>query len=293
MKFISQQKLELDIPTTWLAKVEQVIGDFDLAELSAREFARLEKLSTAELDQILDKARKHIISENSSLWSELKDILSQQSNHKCWYCESLELRSDNPVDHFRPKNKVAEAKKHTGYWWLAFDWKNYRFSCTYCNSRRVFTDTDGGKQDHFPLFEPPKRAGLPGEESQEIVVLLDPCNCDDVRKITYNIEGSPIPVSSNSKSRDFERAQKSINLYHLDHSLTCRARKQIRIDIDFMVKEVNEFLKEGKTGKASNVKEKIINLIRTDSEKPFSTSARAYLRRHIGTRWVKELLENN
>lgn len=293
MKFISQQKLELNIPSTWLAKVEQVMGDFFLAEANAREFARLERLAVDELNQILDIARKDIISENASLWSELKDILSSQNNLKCWYCESLELRSDKPVDHFRPKNRVAEAGDHGGYWWLAFDWGNYRFSCIYCNSRRIFTDTNGGKQDHFPLFEPPVRAMLPGEESREVVVLLDPCNCNDVKKITYNIEGNPVPSSSDTKSRDFERAQRSIHLYHLDHTHTCRARKQIRIEVDFMVNEVNDYLVDGKDIKANNIKEKIINLIRSDSEKPFSTAARAFLRRHIGTNWVQEILEDN
>lgn len=293
MKFISQKKLELDIDAGWFAKVEQIMCDFELAEASALEFARLENISTAELDQILEEARKEIISNNSALWSELKDILSKQSNHKCWYCESLELRSDKSVDHFRPKNRVAEAKAHSGYWWLAFDWRNYRFSCTYCNSRRIFSDTNGGKHDHFPLFEPPYRALLPGQESHEIVVLLDPCNCNDVRKIAYTIEGTPVPASSNVESRDFERAQKSIHLYHLDHTHTCRARKQIRIDIDLLVKEVSEFLTDGNIGKADSKKEEIINLIRTDSEKPFSTSARAYLRRHIGTIWVQEILEDN
>lgn len=293
MKFISQQKLELDIPEDWLAKVEQVMAEFELAEVNVREYATLENLSSEELDKILDESRKYIISENSLLWSELKNILARQSNNKCWYCESLELRSDNPVDHFRPKSRIAESKDHTGYWWLAFDWKNYRFSCTYCNTRRVFPETKGGKQDHFPLFEPPKRAGFPGEEVREIAVLLDPCNCDDVRKITYNVEGKPISVTSDTESRDFKRTNQSISLYHLDHTATCRARKQLRIDIDMFVNQVNDFLECGKTSSANSIKEKIINIIRIDSEMPFTTAARAYLRRHIVFDWVKDILEDN
>lgn len=292
MKFISQQKLELDIPLDWLLEVEKVMDEFELSELMAREYATNENLSPEELEQLLEESRTYIILENSHLWSKLKNILSKQSNSKCWYCESLELRSDNSVDHFRPKNRIAESKGHTGYWWLAFDWKNYRFSCTYCNSRRVFLETQGGKQDHFPIFEPPMRAESPGEEVREIAVLLDPCNCDDIRKITYNVEGKPIAVISDTNSRDFKRASQSIALYHLDHTATCRARKQRRIDIDMFVSEVNDFLACGKVSSANRIKEKIINMIRSDSEMPFTTAARAYLRRHIALDWVKEILED-
>ena len=65
------------------------------------------------------------INKRSSLWTELKSALSELSNGKCWYCKSKEDRSDKSVDHFRPKNAVAENPAHEGYWWLAFQWQNY------------------------------------------------------------------------------------------------------------------------------------------------------------------------
>ena len=103
-------------------------------------------------DQLIAAAppeRKEIIKKNADVWREVKDALSALSHGKCWYCECKEIRSDNPVDHFRPKNRVADCDGHEGYWWLAFDWHNYRFSCTYCNSRRVGVIPSS---DHFPLL---------------------------------------------------------------------------------------------------------------------------------------------
>ena len=64
---------------------------------------------------------------HASVWQECKEPLKSLSNDKCFYCETIQERSDDAVDHFRPKSL---------YPWSAFKISNYRFSCTYCNSRR-------------------------------------------------------------------------------------------------------------------------------------------------------------
>lgn len=103
--------------------------------------------------------RKTIIAEHEGLWRQLKVKLAAAAYEKCWYCETFSYRSDNAVDHFRPKSRVYEEKTHPGYWWLAFSPDNYRFACTYCNSRRHDVGgTSGGKHDHFPLAD-----GSPGQ----------------------------------------------------------------------------------------------------------------------------------
>ncbi len=35
------------------------------------------------------------------------------------------------------RGSVLENSENEGYWWLAFDWKNYRYFCTWCNQRRI------------------------------------------------------------------------------------------------------------------------------------------------------------
>ena len=110
------------------------------------------------------------------IWRELKDGLAELLHDKCWYCESPITRSDNAVDHFRPKNCVSDAiNQHDGYKWLAFDRFNFRYACTYCNSRRLGVNTAGGKADRFPLIDETSRVYSEGPIDQEYPMLLDPC----------------------------------------------------------------------------------------------------------------------
>src|SRR5207249_9483579 len=92
-----------------------------------------------EVSAIPNAERHTAINDRRDIWTALKPGLEKLAAKKCWYCESREVRSDKHVDHFRPKNRVNEVgcEKHPGYWWLAFEWKNFRYSCTFCNSRRV------------------------------------------------------------------------------------------------------------------------------------------------------------
>src|SRR5579862_926047 len=79
--------------------------------------------------------------DHAAIWKELKNELAELFNDKCWYCEVSVPRSDNAVDHFRPKGRVSDAaNKHNGYRWLAFEKSNYRYACTFCNSRRKDVD---------------------------------------------------------------------------------------------------------------------------------------------------------
>ena len=114
---------------------------------------------------------------HSNVWRELKDGLAQLHHEKCWYCEIPIARSDNAVDHFRPKSRVSDAaREHRGYRWLAFDKANLRYACTFCNSKRrdVGGQTTGGKGDRFPLLDESRRVYNEGPIDGEEPVLLDP-----------------------------------------------------------------------------------------------------------------------
>ena len=87
-----------------------------------------------------------------ALWQELAPRLRELRK------AGLVLRKSNPgsdknIDHFRPKGGVEEDPNHEGYWWLAFNWRNFRFACQWCNQRRNdrVNNTSGGKGEHFPL----------------------------------------------------------------------------------------------------------------------------------------------
>ena len=71
----------------------------------------------------------------SNLWKPAKKQLRKESNDKCAYCEAdTKVVAHGDVEHFRPKNV---------YWWLAYCYDNYLYSCQICN--QTF------KSNRFPI----------------------------------------------------------------------------------------------------------------------------------------------
>ncbi|MGE4110631.1 MAG: hypothetical protein AB7E73_08015 [Burkholderiales bacterium] len=60
-------------------------------------------------------------------WKQAKLTLIAESHGKCAYCESpTSIVAHGDVEHFRPKDI---------YWWLAFSYDNYTYSCQLCNQK--------------------------------------------------------------------------------------------------------------------------------------------------------------
>ena len=186
--------------------------------------------ATADVRAAPSGERAAVVEKHADLWRELKNLLQQLSHGKCWYCELRQERSDNAVDHFRPKNRVAECAGHEGYWWCAFDWHNYRFSCTFCNSRRRDREggTAGGKHDHFPLLD---EAGRARDENDDLDLenpeLLDPTSHGDPTLLYFGDDGYPCPREHDATKPQHRRARTSIELYHLDHIGAVEARLEL------------------------------------------------------------------
>src|SRR5690242_11153758 len=83
---------------------------------------------TEELRKAPDsEARSKILNKrNNHIWSKLKQAFRDHFHNKCWYCEARTDRMLGDMDHYRPKGEVAEDSAHPGYWWLAYDWRNFR-----------------------------------------------------------------------------------------------------------------------------------------------------------------------
>ena len=72
---------------------------------------------------------------NEKFWSAAKEQLAHESYGKCAYCEApTSTVAYGDVEHFRPKSR---------YWWLAYCYDNYLYSCQICNQRH--------KRDKFPI----------------------------------------------------------------------------------------------------------------------------------------------
>lgn len=206
----------------------------DIARLRTLLPADWEERARAATEEVRAAApgdRSAVIDRHAKLWRELKDDLASLLHRKCWYCESRQERSDNAVDHFRPKNRVAERPEHGGYWWLAFDWHNYRFSCTFCNSRRRNREggTSGGKQDHFPLLDEAARVfDEGGNLNRENAELLDPTRPGDTAMLWLgDDDGHVRPRAPEDRQPQFRMADASIRLYHLDHPDMVEARVEL------------------------------------------------------------------
>ncbi len=147
---------------------------------------------TAKLMELHERgdieARNKLIDDNSEHWGQIKSWLLSLSNNKCWFSEAREIFSHMDVEHFRPKLEAKEldGTKRDGYWWLAFDYRNFR-ACGNVGNRK--------KGGWFPLKPGSLISTYDNQcEESEIHYLLDPTDADDVELIGFNEEGLAIPA---------------------------------------------------------------------------------------------------
>ena len=270
MRHINLERVTL--PDGWEQKAQQALDD--IKELPPEE-------------------RRRTIGTKSRIWQELKDTLKAQSHGKCWYCESREIRSYTAVDHFRPKNGVTECPHHDGYWWLAFDWKNYRLSCTLCNSLSTdpATGTVSGKHDHFPLVDETKRAYAPSDNIDlEEPVLLDPSDAFDAGLLWFEPDGRVVPKYDDGYPVPHMRASQSIKLFHLNHVELTEQRLTVCHNVRKLVNDGDRFLNECLTGSrtAKYGFTRVIETLQemTNEEAEYSATARAMLLGYRDRHWV-------
>jgi hypothetical protein len=235
------------------------------------------------------KKRAALINDNAALWREVKQELSKLFNGKCWYTESKQEGTDTDVDHFRPKKRVAEVtdktKPHPGYWWLAFNLENYRYSCIFANRRRrdVETGETGGKSDHFPLWSEDKRAWTPECDcDEEIPLLLDPCKATDVALITFKEDGEAMSRHDKKKRpKAFAKADKSIAFYNINHSDFVKSRIALRDQMDDLVSDAVKYYKKLELDDAiiDHAYERAVRQLKNmrDKDAPYSSYCVAYL----------------
>lgn len=242
--------------------------------------------------------RRAAINRKARIWQSLTQYLEELSYSKCWYCETRQERSDNCVDHFRPKNRVIERKDHPGYWWLAFDWKNYRFCCTYCNSRRVDEKQQrgSGKHDSFPVIDERYRACTPcGDINCENPCLLDPTVATDPGLLWFNRYGIAVPRHAEAQSSESSlRATLSIAAYNLNYFKTVERRRFVYNCIEVLVNDGELYMMALESGDihAKRGMERVLaslcDMISPEAE--FSAAARSYLYEFKSRDWIEEVL---
>lgn len=133
------------------------------------------------------EGRNKFIDDHESHWGDLKEWLTVLSFGKCWFSEAKEIFSHYDVEHFRPKKaaKELDGTKRDGYWWLAFDYTNFRL-CGNVGNRKKGTWFPLSSESCLSSFDNPR------EESEE-PYLLDPTDEEDVNLIAFDDEGKAIP----------------------------------------------------------------------------------------------------
>jgi len=238
MRWVEYDATKIVYPDTWEVRAEEYFKELKAAKT--------------------DKDRKKILNDTKKrIWSELKLELRKLSHGKCWYTEALQAGTDVDVDHYRPKGRVAEllgaSPPHEGYWWLAYDPANYRFSCIVANRRRhdVEAGRTGGKADHFPIQHETDRA-YDADHASEKPLLIDPCVAHEADLITFKADGEAMPRFSVKHVYKHEKAEKSIEYYSINHTDFVTARLELRDRIKKLKKDAKRFFSKLETGDADH-----------------------------------------
>ncbi|MCJ2109027.1 hypothetical protein MKK70_27400 [Methylobacterium sp. E-041] len=248
--------------------------------------------------------RSEFIKGNGQIWSGVKAAMAQLSHQKCWYSEKRIAVTELEVDHFRPKNRVSgSALPHKGYWWLAFEWRNFRLAYSLINKRRTDSREQNvqGKGSLFPLIDEatrvPDTAAAPTDGERP--TLIDPCLSADVQLLDYAVEDGKLVERFTSHQHQLKncRAKKSIELFHLNEGTLIRDRHDLYVAIRHSVRRVEELEAEREangilTPKQEDDYDQLINQIgqQINAAAPFSSFARACLKQIGDLGWNTHLL---
>lgn len=208
---------------------------------SERLISELAKLNTAGKL----KERNELIDKHSGHWGKLKPWLLALSGGKCWFTEARDIASHLDVEHFRPKKAARNAKgpERDGYWWLAFDYMNFRIAGTVPNRK---------KGAWFPL-----RHGSPCStyvsrcEGDEIPHFLDPTNAHDVTLLAFDEEGKAVPAPGIPRW-DYVRVWRTVDRLKLsEHQALAEERRKVWQNTTKLINKYLQALTKARTSAAA------------------------------------------
>lgn len=111
-------------------------------------------------------------------WKDAKPALIAESHGKCAYCESpTSVVAYGDVEHFRPKDL---------YWWLAFSYDNYTYSCQLCNQKfKGANFTVGGPRVKPPVKLPAATPAVAKITKLAAHLCPDPASSNDTALLAY------------------------------------------------------------------------------------------------------------
>lgn len=211
----------------------------------------------------------------------------QPFHGKCAYCESNVLVNQfGDIDHWRPKSALMDKdgrpvisdirndqtghvrpRVHSGYYWLAYDWRNLLLSCEICNRVVRVNGHRIGKGAQFPVVD--FRAFEPGEEVNEQPLLINPMFEDPREHLEIRQKnGLIIPKT--------ERGQATIDVFGLNfrEQLVMERRRCIRNTRD-LICLLNMARRANDPDRAKCIMDRVHEI--ESGCVPFSAAARAVL----------------
>lgn len=273
----------------------------DLEDLKPRIRHLLAGLNEAQqaVNQESDpKRRAELLVKYRSRWTVCREAMSELSHDKCWYIECKNPGTDDDVDHFRPKSGVAEEPAHPGYYWLAFEWTNFRLSCHRTNRPRRDSSTGetGGKAGHFPLVDPKNRAWTEDDVLvKEVPALLDPTVLSDTTLLTFKQDGD-VDLSPEHKSDPIaeHRFEQSRQYLHLNWPTFREERVTLYNEIERTIDRGAKLAPFGLSGihtatdAFQNILKDLRRLMHPSTE--YSMAARAYIESFGHEWWIRNIV---
>lgn len=144
----------------------------------------------ARADQARGRVSGGRVEYDPAVWAQLKGWLGQHVfNGKCAYCEYGHLASYvGKAEHYRPKDGFlgtasGHARWHPGYYWVAYDWRNFLPACAQCNGPH-------GRKSEFPVkadnkFDPREGPDTVELDRVEKPLLLHPYRDDPSKHLKF------------------------------------------------------------------------------------------------------------
>jgi hypothetical protein len=233
-------KLPTDADLPVALRWKQADWDAWMAE-SVRLVGELAKLDAA--GNI--KERNELIDLHSGHWGKLKPWLLALSGGKCWFTEARDIASHLDVEHFRPKKAARNVKGpvRDGYWWLAFDYTNFRIAGTVPNRK---------KGAWFPLRRGSGCSTYNHRcEGDEVPHFLDPTNAHDVTLLAFDEEGKAVPAPG-VKRWEYVRVKRTVERLKLtEHQALAEERRKVWQKTAKLIDKYEQAVANGATSAAA------------------------------------------
>lgn len=234
-----------------------------LAKEGAKETSNNKKLFSRDPSAYIN-GKKFDIKNSIYGHPTVKSVLKTAQHNKCCFCEKDQVEEYGAVEHFRPKNGFKSSRKQKklskpGYYWLAYDWDNLFFVCSFCNGAEF-------KGNLFPLQDENKRAiSHRNDYKKEKPYLINPAKINPRKHIYFD---NQLVCYHSDEGRE------TISICGLDRETLNDERKKVieNIEVRLLILAAKDLFDPADVEKARDFIRKA-----RDPKSPYSATAIDYL----------------